>query len=162
MSLIDQALKKTQSTLNQKSQPNTPPQGTVNIPPELSPQSPFYSVPEVDHSFDITDYLFNRWIIGCAALFFVAILALTTHRFFPRVEHRYMSFYSHLFEPKALPEKIAQLPAPAATALVPTIPLALDGTLKIQNERVALCMTKDSAKCAVGKFSPRSHVRIVC
>ncbi|OGT44165.1 MAG: hypothetical protein A3F13_06070 [Gammaproteobacteria bacterium RIFCSPHIGHO2_12_FULL_40_19] len=154
MSLIDQALKKTQSALHQKTRPILPKQPIVDRAEPLLEREPLrptvHAIPRgykkrtrtaLDFNFvstDFRDFMTNRWVLGALAFVFAAMLVLSAHQYLSHISQRYTQFYGHLFD-RRLPAK--NTPKPIATPpkpITPAIPLQLNGTLQMNSEHVAL------------------------
>src|SRR3989338_340934 len=108
MSLIDQALKKTQSALKQKAQTTPSAQPIIDKPEPIRPA--VHAIPKKykktshtvsDFSFNgmnLLDFITNRWVIGATSFVFMAMFVLTMHQYFLHVGQRYTQFYGHLFQ----------------------------------------------------------------
>lgn len=146
MSLIDQALKKTQSALHQKRRNVPPAQPNVDKPEPIRPA--VHAIPRKyqktkshtvsDFTFNHTDlvnFVTNRWVIGAASFIFLLMLTLTTHQYFLYIKEQYIQFYGQLFQ-HLLPAKHKPVATPKPVA--PIIPLQLNGTLQMKHQHVAL------------------------
>lgn len=148
MSLIDQALKKTQSALHQKTR-NVPPAKPIVHKPEPIPHTVHAIPPKYpkmksrtasDFNFnniDIVNFITNRWVLGTASLLFVAMLTVSMHPYFSYIGQRYVQFYGHLFE-DIVPTKSKPTLVVAPKPVIPMIPLELNGTIQVEHQRVAL------------------------
>lgn len=134
MSLIDQALKKTQTSLRQNRPDKAEKQDT-------SPRSPIYST---THTSQIPlsaqriinpfkkKYPSNKkyWIVGAVSLIAVGIMGFEIVTHFSPIEKRYAHFYGNIFSHSFVLKK--------AVPVVVEKPMILNGTMEMDNERVAL------------------------
>ena len=141
MSLILDALKKTQSALN-------PHRDTARATPPKKEQHSQQHIPfsfQKNKTIDFTRFL-NRWTIGiCSAGLLIAIL-LVGHHFFSTVFKRYMGFYgelasavsnrSPLITPANKPIVSTQKPTLVELPAIPNF--QLQGTVQVNGEHLAL------------------------
>lgn len=144
MSLIDQALKKTQTSLHKQkkegvAQPDfsadsvrssfipSPDHQTYFKP---APKDPFYkkNKPRFDFEFPTIDPYFMM-ISAVVIIAVMLIIAVATH--FKTIEQRYANFYHIKKAPVVAPKPIAPPVAPLSS-------LSLEGTMQAGNERVAM------------------------
>lgn len=150
MSLIDQALKKTQSALKQKAQTTSSTQpiiDKVDKPEPIRPAPAVHAIPKKykktshtvsDFGFngtDFLDFITNRWVIGAASFVFMAMLVLTMHQYVLHIGQRYTQFYGHLFQHVLPVKNKSKL---VTTPPKPVVPMKLNGTLQMENQHVAL------------------------
>lgn len=136
MSLIDDALKKTQSALNPNQAQYKPP-----LDKEI-PTSSFRTPPIPEHirfltkkKREVRAFVLNRWTIGIPAFLFLSLFVMFAHTFFLHLAQRYTRFYSQLIHEVSTSkvEKPIVVAAP-----IPVINFELDGTLQMNGEHVAL------------------------
>lgn len=115
MSLIDQALKKTQSSLHQQNKPNTRTESVT--PPPFTAQQIVNSL-KTKKRFNMPE-INKYWIVGTlsAAILVSLVFIVTTH--FKTIEQRYTHFYKNIFSH-------------------PNQSLVLNGVIEMNNNRVAL------------------------
>lgn len=135
MSLIDQALKKTQSSLNkQKTESLRSPiysaataqiplttQRLINPTGRKNTANTFFEFPAMN----------KYWIIGPLLAIFVAAIGFETHLHFASVKAHYANFYGKIATDFLSKSKKAAL-------VIASQPLTLDGTMEMNSARVAL------------------------
>lgn len=151
MSLILDALKKTQSALNSHSAKlKVTPEKSVHtaVPPKPESESQQHHIPfsfHKNHSIDFMQFL-NRWTIGLCSFGLLIAVLLVGHHFFSNVFKRYAGFYgelAHAISDHALLATPVNKPiAPTtkpAPAVLPSIPhFQLDGTVQVDGKHLAL------------------------
>ena len=135
MSLIDQALKKTQSSLHKQNtkSPRAPIYSATTTQIPLAAQrvaNPYKRKNIADSSFKLSA-INKYWIIGSLSLVLIAIIGFETHGHFAMIKQSYANFYGKIFSNFSLkPKKISPI--------ISTQPLILNGTMKMDSERVVL------------------------
>lgn len=146
MSLIDQALKKTQSALHHQKSQSTTPDAFSNAAHKEVPRPSghhLYSrkrTPASVFSHDnIMSIMTHRWMIGLTSFIFAISIALVAHHHLAQITHRYENFYEHLYQNVSPQKHSAAAPIKKAAAPRPVVtPLELEGTLQVGNEHVAM------------------------
>lgn len=139
MSLIDQALKKTQSALHPQKVSTRRTDTFSNTPSEATPrtQAPLFS------RANIMDFFTHRWILSLTSFVFAMSIAWVAHHHIVQITQRYEHFYGHLYQNVA-PQKLNSVPPikkiaqPQAQPTPAVIPLQLEGTLQVGSEHVAM------------------------
>lgn len=125
MSLIDQALRKTQSALNKNAS---------SVKSKDSPESIIISPHLKRKRHNRPPY----GIIIFSTMSFLAILFLISHTHFSAISHRIANGYHTLFHHKKLPPAPVVQPPPAVQIPPPAETILLNGTLQVGNEHAAL------------------------
>lgn len=132
MSLIDQALKKTQSALNQKKVlPTQTPSHTNNDRPQTRPISARPQIPLFARQSLGIPAIMKYGMIGALSIVAIIVIGFEIHSHYTTLTQRYNGFYGKMFSRFSQPKKII----PVAVA---EPPLVLNGTLETGIERIAL------------------------
>lgn len=128
MSLIVDALKKTQSALNpHEEQLHKKSDALITeSPPPMT-----FSISK-KHDFEFV----NRWSIGFFALVLLGFLIALTHTYIAHLAARYVNFYGDLAH--EISSGKVQKPVVISEKAAPVINFTLDGTLQMNGEHVAL------------------------
>lgn len=131
MSLIDQALKKTQKDLRQQKRAKSV-SPSVNNPYKIPPYT-------TDNSFsadDFLDFCRNRWVIGTGVALVLAALILI----FPpsQLAHRYENFYSGLFHSVVTKKSAPPVTLVSTITTAPLSSLELEGTVQVSHHQAAM------------------------
>lgn len=137
MSLIDQALKKTQSSLNQQqtTSTDTPAQKTSTT------HMPFYAS-RITTRFE-KKYILNG-VIGITIAAIITLSGFEIDKHAAVIAERYTYFYGNIFSlssttpQKPTPAQSLTKPLPLASELIPEKSLVLTGTMEMEKERAAL------------------------
>jgi len=141
MSLIDQALKKTQSSLNQQkaepvaqSKPIARPVPTPTF--RQTPRNPLQQRRLITPRIELPG-LNKYYAWSLLGLILLTLGAFVIHTNYASIAKRYVNFYGTIFlDQSASVKPTPALPPP--TTMAPVQPLSLDGTMEMDNERVAL------------------------
>lgn len=124
MSLIDEALKKTQSSLHQQKtsiEYVTPPIPQAPQTPRMSPSAYPFKQTKIAH-FEMPT-INKYWLIGIASFMLFCTIGFETYAHFSAVKQRYANFYGAALSPLSFASQT---------------PLTLNGTMKSSNASVAL------------------------
>ncbi|OGT33800.1 MAG: hypothetical protein A3C44_05225 [Gammaproteobacteria bacterium RIFCSPHIGHO2_02_FULL_39_13] len=141
MSLIDEALKKTQSSLKNTQRPHSvsTSESIVSRATATSAMhagmipNQFIKPRRTKKSFAFPNMTFNlHWIIFSVASIISISLIIFMLMHFHSITDRYVNFYSNLFSQHKTQRVITQ------PVMNETMPLTLSGTMRINNKRVAL------------------------
>lgn len=147
MSLINQALKKTQSLLHEQKKrsihsselASESVMQTTSTPPFARLKNPFYQKSTTLKSFEALS-INKYWAIGIASAIFITCIGFEIVTHFTVIEKRYANFYEKLFSSttvKKKPVPIIAAPVVVNTA-APIASLTLEGTMETGHKRAAM------------------------